>query len=107
MELCENERQRLSNLRERIAIMEQLNFQEDKTEIRRQTKILARSSPKEKVVVERREKSERIQQRLQNPQRRPRRAERMKFQSGVDWKKRVEVAGEAIVASSLLTDLNT
>ena len=177
-ELCEYERQRLSNLRERQAIMEQLNIQEDKTEIRRQTRIISKTVPKEKVVVERREKSERIQrrqeqQRLQPtservqggrgricPDRRtplwfgqtvpvPTQEEKVvatnsvpkfdllatqlleitkdygasrvfldslseekleeeeKFQPGVDWEKAVVVAGETIVSSSQLTDLDT
>ena len=177
-ELCEYEQQRLSNLRERMAIMEELNFQEDKMEIRRQTKIISRSAPREKVVVARREKSERIQrrqeqQRLQTssakaPGGRGRvcperltplwfgqtvptntreeqvaannpvpkfdllatqlleitndyRASRVfldslgeesqpeeeKLKPGVDWEKGVVVAGEAIVSTSLLTDLDT
>ena len=177
-ELCEYEQQRLSNLRERKAIIEQLNFQEDKMEIRRQTRILSRSTVKEKAVVERRGTSERIQRKQEQQRLRtssekipggrgkvcPERLtplwfgqtvpvktkeekvvasnplpkfdllatqlleitndygasrvfldslaeenqlEEEKCQPGVDWEKGVEVAGEAIVSTSLLTDLDT
>ena len=62
-DLCEYEQQRLANLRERMDLLEALDFEGEKREIRRHSMIISSSNPKEKEVVVLRKKSARIQRR--------------------------------------------
>ena len=61
-ELCDYEKQRLENLRERKAMMEMLDVTGDKLEIRRLNRVIRTpGETSEKNAVARREKSSRIQ----------------------------------------------
>ena len=64
-DLCDYEKQRLANLRERKAMMEKLDIVGDKLEIRRLNKIVRKpATPKQELT--RREKSTRIQRLKEN-----------------------------------------
>ena len=64
-DLCDYEKKRLANLRDRKAMMEKLDIVGDKLEIRRLNKVV-RNQPSPKEEVPRREKSSRIQRLKEN-----------------------------------------
>jgi len=59
-DLCQYEKERLANLRERKAMMEELDIIGDKLEIRRLNRLVKLSTPKVKVDIPKRERSSRI-----------------------------------------------